>query len=98
MADDVTQVQQEGGKEWRRAQDLSRQQCRPPGDVPGYVMGECLGEGAYGEVWLATDQNNPGRRVAVKFYTRRGGDWPLLAREVEKLNFLATDPLRRAVA
>src|SRR5262249_6859439 len=34
---------------------------------------------------------NPGRRVAIKFYTRRAGDWALLAREVEKLNFLATD-------
>jgi hypothetical protein len=29
--------------------------------------------------------------VAIKFYTHRGGDWSLLAREVEKLNFLATD-------
>jgi hypothetical protein len=59
--------------------------------VPGYHVERCLGEGAYGEVWVATDQNNPGRKVAIKFYTRRGGDWALLAREVEKLNFLATD-------
>jgi hypothetical protein len=42
-------------------------------------------------VWLATQQNNPAHRVAVKFYTRRGGDWSSLSREVEKLNILTTD-------
>jgi hypothetical protein len=54
-------------------------------------MVKCIGDGAYGEVWLATQQNNPAHRVAVKFYTRRGGDWSSLAREVEKLNILTTD-------
>jgi hypothetical protein len=54
-------------------------------------MGSFLGSGAYGEVWVATDHNT-GRRVAIKFYTHRGGvDWSLLSREVEKLVFLSTD-------
>jgi hypothetical protein len=39
-------------------------------------------------VWAATDTNS-GRKVAIKFYTRRGGtDWAALAREVEKLRYL----------
>ncbi|MCH7987815.1 MAG: protein kinase, partial [Planctomycetes bacterium] len=50
----------------------------------------CLGEGAYGSVWLAREQNT-GRKVAIKFYThRRGLDWSLLNREVEKLAVLYT--------
>lgn len=54
-------------------------------------MERFLGSGAYGEVWVATDHNT-GRRVAIKFYTHRGGvDWSLLSREVEKLVFLSTD-------
>jgi serine/threonine protein kinase len=59
--------------------------------VPGYQIVKCLGQGAYGEVWLATQQNNPAHRVAIKFYTGRGGDWSSPAREVEKLNILTTD-------
>ena len=40
---------------------------------------------------MAIDQNT-GRRVAIKFYTHRGGlDLSLLAREVEKLVFLSAD-------
>jgi serine/threonine protein kinase len=91
MSNDPTQTQSQGGEEWQRARARSLQARRTPTQVPGYRVESCLGEGAYGEVWLATDLNNPGRRVAVKFYTHRGGDWALLAREVEKLNFLATD-------
>ncbi|HLA85489.1 MAG TPA: protein kinase, partial [Thermoguttaceae bacterium] len=50
-----------------------------------------LGMGAYGEVWVAVERNT-GRRVAIKFYTHRGGlDWSLLSREVEKLAFLFAD-------
>ncbi len=40
---------------------------------------------------MAIDRNT-GRRVAIKFYTHRGGlDWSLLSREVEKLAFLSAD-------
>jgi hypothetical protein len=91
MSNDLTQTQDQGGEEWQRARERSLRVRQPPARVPGYDTERCLGEGAYGEVWLARDENNPGRRVAIKFYTRRGGDWALLAREVEKLNFLATD-------
>jgi hypothetical protein len=91
MSDDLeaTVAQDPGGRELSR--EVSLRQRTPPARVPGYDIKEFLGEGSYGEVWVAVDANNPGRRVAVKFYTRRGGDWALLAREVEKLNFLATD-------
>jgi len=72
-------------------QDLSLRKTQPPAKVPGYDPERLLGEGAYGEVWVATERNT-GRKVAVKFYTRRGGlDWSLLKREVEKLAFLSAD-------
>ena len=89
MAGDLTQVQ--GGDERKRAQHLSMQRTHPPTEVPGYEPEECLGAGAYGEVWVAVDRNT-GRRVAIKFYSQRGGlDWSQLAREVEKLAFLTGD-------
>jgi hypothetical protein len=91
MSDDLTQTQDQSGEGWRRAREVSLLHRMPPSQVPGYEIERCLGEGAYGEVWVAKDKNNPGRRVAIKFYTRRGGEWALLTREVEKLNFLATD-------
>jgi hypothetical protein len=62
----------------------------PPGPVPGYTVDSLLGAGAFGSVWLATEENT-GKRVAIKFYThRRGLDWSLLSREVEKLASLYT--------
>jgi serine/threonine protein kinase len=91
MAEDFTQPQEAGGEAYERARSRSLQQRRAPGQVPGYQMLRCLGQGAYGEVWLGTQQTNPAHRVAVKFYTRHGGDWSSLAREVEKLNILTTD-------
>ena len=58
--------------------------------VPGFSLIERLGEGAYGEVWLAREDKT-GKHVAIKFYThRRGLDWSLLNREVEKLALLYT--------
>jgi len=70
---------------------MSMAAARPPTDVPGYEPQRLLGTGAYGEVWVALDKTT-GRRVAIKFYTHRGGlDWSLLAREVEKLAFLSAD-------
>ncbi|MBI1904476.1 MAG: protein kinase [Planctomycetia bacterium] len=77
----------------KRAQQLSLagDKEKPPTHVAGLEMHKCLGEGAFGEVWLATEVNT-GVKVAVKFYTRRGGhDWSLLPREVEKLAVLAND-------
>lgn len=70
------------------ARELSLRGGRPPAPVPGYERLAYLGRGAYGEVWVAVDSNS-GRKVAIKFYTRRGGtDWAALAREVEKLRYL----------
>jgi serine/threonine protein kinase len=91
MSDDLSVTQPQDSEARQRAVEVSLRQRLPPSQVQGYEIETCLGEGAYGEVWLARVQNNPGRRVAIKFYTRRSGDWTLLAREVEKLNFLATD-------
>lgn len=77
------------------SRDLSSERAEPPGSVPGYNLLRRIGRGAFGEVWLA-DQANTGKRVAVKLYTRRRRpDWPLLAREVEKL--AALDSTRNVV-
>jgi hypothetical protein len=71
-----------------RARALSLKGVRPPVKVPGYEQEAFLGHGAYGEVWVAVDSNS-GRRVAIKYFNRRGGlDWAALAREVEKLRYL----------
>lgn len=68
----------------------SRATRPPPAAVPGYRIERRLGDGAYGSVWLAQEQNT-GKRVAIKFYLhRRGLDWSLLNREVEKLATLYT--------
>jgi eukaryotic-like serine/threonine-protein kinase len=75
----------------QRSKDLSLQRTRPPIEVPGYQTQRFLGAGAYGEVWVGLDRTT-GRKVAIKFYLhRRGVDWSLLSREVEKLRFLSAD-------
>jgi serine/threonine protein kinase len=87
----IDRTQDQGGHERRRARQLSLQRVLPPTEVPGYEPERFLGVGAYGEVWVAVEQNT-GRRVAIKFYAHRGGlDWSLLSREVEKLAFLFAD-------
>jgi len=89
MSTDPTQPQR--GVERRQSREMSLQRGHPPTQVPGYEPMEFLGVGAYGEVWVAREQNT-GRRVAIKFYAHRGGlDWSLLSREVEKLTFLFAD-------
>jgi len=89
MSTDPTEIQ--GGLERRRAIDMSLKRGRPPTQVPGYEPERLLGVGAYGEVWVALEQNTR-RKVAIKFYAHRGGlDWSLLSREVEKLAFLFAD-------
>jgi eukaryotic-like serine/threonine-protein kinase len=73
-----------------RAADRSRWTETPPGAVPGYTLLRSLGGGAFGTVWLASEDNT-GKQVAIKFYThQRGLDWSLLNREVEKLAVLYT--------
>jgi eukaryotic-like serine/threonine-protein kinase len=73
-----------------RAAELSRRTVVPPGQVPGYEIDGLIGQGAFGSVWLAREVNT-GKRVAIKFYNhRRGLDWSLLQREVEKLATLYT--------
>lgn len=82
---------QQSDEDLRRASERSLQPSRPPLEVPGYKPERFLGAGAYGQVWVATDINT-GRRVAIKFYTHRGGlDWTLLSREVERLAMLFAD-------
>jgi len=73
-----------------RARAQSALAGAPPAAVPGYRILRPIGEGKFGSVWLAREQNT-GKHVAIKFYThRRGVDWSLLGREVEKLAVLYT--------
>jgi hypothetical protein len=89
MSSDYTQQQSPADEQ--RSMELSLARTRPPTQVPGYQTQRFLGAGAYGEVWVGTDKNT-GRKVAIKFYAhRRGVDWSLLSREVEKLVFLSAD-------
>lgn len=74
----------------QKSLDLSILIGESPSIVPGYRILKPIGEGKYGSVWLAREQNT-GKHVAIKFYThRRGVDWSLLGREVEKLAVLYT--------
>jgi hypothetical protein len=89
MSDPATAVM--GPQECQRSEQLSLQPLRPPTQVPGYEPERFLGRGAYGEVWVAVDCNS-GRRVAIKFYSRRGRqEWSSLTREVEKLGLFFND-------
>jgi hypothetical protein len=90
-AADAGQTPVMGDADCDEARSLSLRGVRPPVRVPGYEQESFLGKGAYGEVWVAVDSNS-GRKVAIKYYTRRGGtDWAALAREVEKLRYLFND-------
>ncbi len=89
MTADPTEHQ--SSDEQQRSREMSQDRRSPPLAIPGYECRKFLGSGAYGEVWVALDQNT-GRRVAIKFYSHQSGlDWSLLSREVEKLVFLAAD-------
>ena len=78
-----TEVQDESSVGQSRT--LSRQSRHPALVLPGYAFQCCLGDGAFGSVWLAREENT-GRLVAVKIYSHPGRlDWTLLSREVEKL-------------
>ncbi|ADB15287.1 serine/threonine protein kinase [Pirellula staleyi DSM 6068] len=89
MSADYTQQQTPADQE--RSKNLSLKRTQPPTQVPGYEAQRLLGAGAYGEVWVGLNTTT-GRQVAIKFYAhRKGVDWSLLAREVEKLVFLSAD-------
>jgi eukaryotic-like serine/threonine-protein kinase len=89
MEQDQTQFQ--SPTELEHSEKLSREGSRPPSEVPGYDIQSLIGAGAYGEVWSGIDRNT-GRKVAIKFYSRRSSvDFSLLTREVEKLASLAAD-------
>ncbi|MBL8814993.1 MAG: protein kinase [Planctomyces sp.] len=78
-----TEIQNDDDRE--RSRRLSLQGSRPPAELEGYSFVRRLGAGAYGTVWLAREERT-GRMVAVKFYPhRRGLNWSMLSREVEKL-------------
>jgi serine/threonine protein kinase len=63
-----------------------------PLHVPGYRLLARLGEGTYGEVWLAQEEAT-GIRVAVKFFAHGTNlQWKLLQAEVQQLAQLAGDP------
>jgi eukaryotic-like serine/threonine-protein kinase len=88
--DDLLTTPSQDQDEIQKALDLSSLVGDAPSAVPGYRILKPIGEGKYGSVWLAREQNT-GKHVAIKFYThRRGVDWSLLGREVEKLAVLYT--------
>jgi serine/threonine protein kinase len=78
-----TQIQDDAAAAESRT--LSRQSRHPTLLLPGYTFQRCLGDGSFGSVWMAREENT-GRLVAVKIYSHHGRlDWTLLSREVEKL-------------
>ncbi|MEQ9412101.1 MAG: serine/threonine protein kinase [Fuerstiella sp.] len=80
---DRTEIQNDDEREGARR--LSLQGNAPPLEIEGYAVLRRLGTGAYGTVWLAREEHT-GRLVAIKYYPhRRGLNWSLLNREVEKL-------------
>jgi eukaryotic-like serine/threonine-protein kinase len=87
---DLTKTPVQTLDELTRSRALSRTGTSRVPVATGYQLQHRLGEGAYGAVWLAREQRT-GKQVAIKFYThRRGLDWSLLSREVEKLALLYT--------
>ena len=60
--------------------------------VPGCYPMRKLGQGTFGQVWLFQEQHS-GRRLAIKFLTRRASEeWLLLQAEVKQLALLDGDP------
>ena len=89
-APSVTETLPQDEVQRSRARELSLADDQPPASVPGHHIQRKIGEGRFGSVWLARELNT-GKQVAIKFYAhRRGVDWSLLGREVEKLAVLYT--------
>ncbi len=58
---------------------------KPRPEAPGYVIGQLLGTGTYGEVWEALEEGT-GIRVAIKFFAHgTGQQWQMLQAEVKQL-------------
>ncbi|MFK7817672.1 MAG: serine/threonine-protein kinase [Planctomycetaceae bacterium] len=90
MSNDLSDTLVQSDLQREQSRELSLRADRPPLSIKGYTFVRRLGTGAYGSVWLAREDNT-GKNVAIKFYThRRGLDWSLLNREVEKLAVLYT--------
>jgi hypothetical protein len=74
----------------RSPEEAGQLQGSPPALRAGYEDEKFVGAAASAR--SGSKGCNSGRRVAIKFYNRRGGlDWSLLVREVEKLRHLFTD-------
>ncbi|NOX56162.1 MAG: serine/threonine protein kinase, partial [Planctomycetes bacterium] len=88
--DAVSETTVQDSESLERSRQRSQRHDQPPTTVPGYTILRCLGRGAYGSVWLGYEEKT-GKQVAIKFYLhRRGLDWTLLSREIEKLALLYT--------
>lgn len=70
------------------ARAASMQPPERPG-VPGYVLGQCLGAGSFGEVWSAR-QLSTGQEVAVKLLLHGGVSY--LERELSRLRAVSDHP------
>ncbi len=94
-AEDAATLRQ-SGESLASSRDLSTAHVgRQSSSAPlarGYALDRLIGEGAYGQVWQAT-QTRTRKPVAVKvFVQRRGLDWLFLQREVERLTRLDRHP------
>jgi hypothetical protein len=89
VIDDVTERQDEVALKKTKTRSLAD---IPLLQAPGYEIQRKLGEGTYGEVWLA-EEVKTGIRVAIKFFAHgTGQQWQLLQTEVKQLALLHADP------
>jgi serine/threonine protein kinase len=92
--DTGTEVQD--SQDVERVKALSTQPLESVGrqmpEAPGYQAVKWLGEGTYGQVWLAEEERS-GVQVAIKFVVHGlGAQWESFRAEVQKLALLDADP------